>query len=290
MFTVESDGAHAATLMSMGIVVPALQLGQMFRRTDMPVTIPDSVWNVLQKRKHLPTLPEMTDSLSHTLGGFTGWLGRDFPNEAPMFPFNRKDRTQSKKVWNQVKSEYEEAIRRCYKWNTVTLALCGFQRFLAFNFKHGFAKERSPFVEDDFRFWGVVHEQDQFSKHVRCEIKIEPEASGDDHVGWFVLTHINVPGDRTPCEEQAVQLEVTLHDPTSMLKASLIDGLRDAALSGFRFMHIRFECPESTNEEFEQALSDMRAKGYSPTRKILAVKMGPKIELQNAPKWSRPED
>jgi hypothetical protein len=51
MFTVESDGGHAVTLMSMGIVVRALQPGQMFRGTDMPVMIPDYIWDMLQKHK-----------------------------------------------------------------------------------------------------------------------------------------------------------------------------------------------------------------------------------------------
>jgi hypothetical protein len=51
VFTVESDGGHAVTLMSMGIVVRAGQPGQMFRGTDMPVAIPDYIWDVLEKHK-----------------------------------------------------------------------------------------------------------------------------------------------------------------------------------------------------------------------------------------------
>jgi len=78
--------------------------------------------------------------------------------------------------------------------------------------------------------------------------------------------------DNTPREEQALQLDVTLFDSTSTLKTSLIDGLRDAALSGFRFMHIQLECPESTNEELDKALSDIRAQGYAYSRNILTVK------------------
>jgi hypothetical protein len=51
VFTVESDGGHAVTLISMGIVVRALRPGQMFRGTDMPVAIPDYIWKVLEKHK-----------------------------------------------------------------------------------------------------------------------------------------------------------------------------------------------------------------------------------------------
>jgi len=213
-----------------------------------------------------------------------------------MFLFNRKSGTQPKKAWNQAK--YEEAVRRCYEWKAVTLALCGFQKFKAFNFcGSSLQNEGKPSVEDNLQFWGVVHEEDQFSRHVRCEVKIQPAAVPGavvgEYIGWFVLTHISmprVPRDKTPREEQALLLDVKLLDPTSVLKTSLIDGLRDAALSGFRFMHIELECPESTNEELDKALSDIRAQGYAYSRNILAVKMWPKIELQSAPKWSRQED
>ena len=134
---------------------------------------------------------------------------------------------------------------------------------MAFNFEYDLKNERKPFVEDDFQFWGVVHEKDQFSRHVRCEVKSQsaaaPGAVVGEYIGWLVLTHISMPRDNTLREEQALLLDVTLLDPTSMLKTSLIDGLRDAALSGSRFMHIQLECPESTNEELDKALSDIRA-------------------------------
>jgi hypothetical protein len=112
----------------------------------------------------------------------------------------------------------------------------------------------------------------------------------EGYIGQLVLGRIDMAGDQTPFEDQALQLEVTLYDPTSMLKTTLIDSLRDAALSGLRFMHMGLECPESTDEQSEKALSDMRARGYAPVRQILAVKMWPKLELQNAPKWAQLKD
>lgn len=204
-----------------------------------------------------------------------------------MLLFRSKSGARRKETWNQTKYEYDEAVRRCYKWKTVTLALSGFQKFLAFNYPYGLKNERQPFVEDDVKFWGVVHERGQFSKHVRCEVKILPADAVDDYIGWIVLTHISMKRDNAPPEENALQLDVTLHDPISVLKTSLIDSLRDGALSGFRFMHIQLECPESTDEECEKALADIRAQGYAASRKILAVKIWPKIELQNAPKWAQ---
>jgi hypothetical protein len=101
---------------------------------------------------------------------------------------------------------------------------------------------------------------------------------------------MSMVNDKTRREEQPLELSVTLRDPTSMLKESLIDGLRDAALSGFRFMHVELECVETTSEELEKAMSDMRERGYATMRNIRAVKMWPKIELQNAPAWARRAD
>lgn len=207
-----------------------------------------------------------------------------------MFLFNRKSGARSKDMWDQAKYDYQEAVQRCYKWKGVTLALCGFRKFVAFNFECGLKKERRPLVEDDWQCWGVVHEREEDAKHVRCEVKIFPGPGPDHYIGWFALTHFSCPKDKTPREKQALQLDVTLRDPTGILKTSLIDGLRDAALSGFRFMHIGLECLESTDEELEKALSDIRAQGYACSRNILAIKMWPKIELENSPKWARRED
>jgi hypothetical protein len=50
-FTAASDGGHAATLISRRIVVRALVTGQMFSGEDMPLAIPDHVWDVLAKHK-----------------------------------------------------------------------------------------------------------------------------------------------------------------------------------------------------------------------------------------------
>jgi hypothetical protein len=170
------------------------------------------------------------------------------------------------------------------------VALCSFQKFLAFNFKYSSESERKPFVETDLKFRGVVHEQGQFETHVLCEVEVLPASISEGYIGGFVLAHMGMPNDKTRREEQSLELGVTLSDPTSMLKASLIDGLRDAALSGFRFMHVELECQEPTTQELEKALSDMRERGYAAKRDILSVKMWPKIELQHAPAWTRRAD
>ena len=190
-------------------------------------------------------------------------------------------------AWDQAKYEYEAGIQRCYQWKRVTLALCSFENFLAFNFKYSSESERKPFVETDFIFRGVVHEEGQFETHVRCAVKILPASIPQDYIGEFALGHVGMGNDKTRAEERSLELAVTLSDPTSMLKSSLIGGLRDAALSGFRFIHVALECQEPTKQELEKALSDMREKGYTAKRNILSVMMWPKIELQHAPAWAR---
>ncbi len=194
-----------------------------------------------------------------------------------------------KKAWDQTKYEYEEAIQRCYQ-RRVTLALCSFEKFLAFNFEHPSDIERTPFVESDLKFRGVVHEQGQFERPVLCEVEVLPKSISEDYIGSFVITHMGSTNDKKRLEENSLKLLVTLRDPTSMLKAHLIDGLRDAALSGFRFMHVELECQEPTNQGLEKVLSDMRERGYYAFRDILSVKMWPKIELQHAPAWARRAD
>jgi hypothetical protein len=51
MFTNTPDGGYASTLVSKGIVVPALQPGQIFSYWEMPYEVPEHIWNVLLKHK-----------------------------------------------------------------------------------------------------------------------------------------------------------------------------------------------------------------------------------------------
>jgi hypothetical protein len=207
-----------------------------------------------------------------------------------MLFFSRKSKALRKEGWDQAKYEYEKAIQVCYKWKSVTLALCSSQKFLAFNFRYSFESERKPFVETDLKFGGVVHARGFPERNVLCEVDVLPESNSGDYIGGFHLTHMGMDDDKKRREEQPIQLGVTLRDPTSMLKASLIDGLRDAALSGFRFMHIELECQEPTDQELEKALSDMRERGFTAARLVHSVKMWPKIELEHAPEWARRAD
>jgi hypothetical protein len=50
-FTAASDGGFAATLISRQILVRALAPGQMFSGENMPLAVPDHVWDVLAEHK-----------------------------------------------------------------------------------------------------------------------------------------------------------------------------------------------------------------------------------------------
>ncbi len=46
-FECAADGGHAKTLIARGIIVSALRPGQFFDFEDVPMSIPDDVWDVL---------------------------------------------------------------------------------------------------------------------------------------------------------------------------------------------------------------------------------------------------
>ncbi len=50
-FTADSDGGHAASLLSRGIVIVVAQPGQRLDGRRVPMTIPDPIWDVLQQHK-----------------------------------------------------------------------------------------------------------------------------------------------------------------------------------------------------------------------------------------------
>ena len=51
MFTAASDGGYAATLLSRGIICVAVRGGQHVDMLDVPMVVPDHVWDVLMQHK-----------------------------------------------------------------------------------------------------------------------------------------------------------------------------------------------------------------------------------------------
>lgn len=55
MFVADEDGGYANTLISKGITVRALRPGQAYIMTDVPMQIPDVIWDVLKENhEHFP--------------------------------------------------------------------------------------------------------------------------------------------------------------------------------------------------------------------------------------------
>jgi Super-infection exclusion protein B len=77
MFTCAADGGYAATLISRGILVRALRGGQVFASEDMPVAVPDHIWDVLLAHKdQFPYKPERGKGGVETHPWRVPWLVR----------------------------------------------------------------------------------------------------------------------------------------------------------------------------------------------------------------------
>lgn len=50
-FTCASDGGYAVTLISGGFIIPMLRPNQAFRENDMPVCVPEHIWEALQEHR-----------------------------------------------------------------------------------------------------------------------------------------------------------------------------------------------------------------------------------------------
>jgi hypothetical protein len=52
-------------------------------------------------------------------------------------------------------------------------------------------------------------------------------------------------------------------------------------------MQVGLECQKGGDEDVAAAMSKMLEQGYAPMRKIMGLKMWPKLELENSPPWAR---
>jgi hypothetical protein len=207
-----------------------------------------------------------------------------------VFFLNRKAKAEFHST--QQKDEYKNVFLRCYGLQQVILALCSSQKFIGYNFDYGSQiHETRPFVEDSFQMHGVLHEFSEGERHVPCEVEIYESEGGDETIGSLVMTTTNVGRDETRIKEENLDLVVLVKlYVTSQLRLQLFDGIRDAALSGSSFMHVELGCQKPTDEDVNIAMSEMREHRYGPVRKIRQLKMWPKIELRNSPKWARHKD
>ena len=203
--------------------------------------------------------------------------------------FFKRNKTQTP-PFDKAKSQYEWVIKRCYDSESVTLALCSFRHFTGFNWEHGFEPQRVDLVNDNFEIGGVIDEFGPRERHVRCSGRVSDSADPDGYVGGLTLTHMGTNNPKKRREEQELELRFGLCDPTGKYRTALQSNLRDAALSGYQFIHVELVCEPPTQESLADAMAKMRERGDGPRRKIVSLKMWPSIELPDAPNWARSRD
>jgi hypothetical protein len=192
-------------------------------------------------------------------------------------------------LYDQAKSDYEEALTRCYGYENLTLALCSFSRFMGFNPEDFPTPQDTQWTSEQGEFGGVVHEPPGCNRHIRCDLQLGRQRRAGD-LGHFVLTHVNsVNTTNKPIrrEEQELYLQAALYDDPPVFHDALLHNLRDAAISGFRFIHLELLCTKPSDRDVASAAAMVRERGYGPHRRILHLKMWPQVELGNAPAWAR---
>jgi hypothetical protein len=198
--------------------------------------------------------------------------------------------------FEEVKAAYESDIKRCYGDATVTVALSRFSGFMGFNLGRSMVGDRADsdaeVVSSDHEMRGIVHEFSALERHIACKIRFADSSRDDGSIGWMNLCHISLSNRLTKKresrpEEHGLLLEIVLYDAGAKYREALVSNLRDAALSGFRFMHVAVGSDKVSEENFSLAMSELRERGYGPTRQIRNLKLWPTLELQNAPKWAQ---
>lgn len=75
-FLCASDGGHASTLIARGIVILAARPGQVVDLEDVPFTVPDHIWEVLERhRDEFPHKPTMNGAVE-VQPWRVGWMER----------------------------------------------------------------------------------------------------------------------------------------------------------------------------------------------------------------------
>lgn len=176
------------------------------------------------------------------------------------------------------KSDYEMAVRWVHKPTDLTIALARMDYTLRYNMKWHGEPQKSP---DDFEAYGVVHGLGTLERQITCDVRFHDDHPDDDEIGWCFMTHTGKKDKRS--EERPAKLAVGICDPEHVWRRHVFDALRDAAISGNRFIHIYISKDES---DPDRALERMRTDGYSDRMGIKHMTMEPMILLPNAPGWA----
>ena len=102
-----------------------------------------------------------------------------------------------------------------------------------------------------------------------------------------MCTHIRTLSERERIEDRPLTLEVKLHDPERKYRHIAYNAMRDAAISGNRFMHLEIKTDRVDETE---AIRSLQEKGYGPPQRIYHLRFFPQIILPNAPSWGWKRD
>ena len=108
----------------------------------------------------------------------------------------------------------------------------------------------------------------------------------DGIIGQCVLTFETL-SERERIEDRPLTLEVKLHDPERKYRHIAYNAMRDAAISGNRFMHLEIKTDRVDETE---AIRSLQEKGYGPPQRIYHLRFFPQIILPNAPSWGWKRD
>lgn len=191
----------------------------------------------------------------------------------------------------QSKSDYEQAIKRCYGADRVTLLLYSFEHFTGFNVERGVSPRRVHYMYNDgFEMKGVVQIILHEARNIPCTLQVHDDIRNEDsHIGSLMLTHL-LDDEGMPFELRKVILQVSIFDGGGKYREALCANLRDAALSGNRFISVRLICSPPDEADEGEPADLMRRRGYGPCRNVRELHIWPSLVLPNVPDWARHKD
>jgi hypothetical protein len=188
-------------------------------------------------------------------------------------------------AWDQKKVDFHFAIRRIYEYGRIRLALARVSCFVGYNVTMG----EEVLETTTFDFAGVLHEEGLQETHVPCEVEFNDTPVENGTIGLCVLSEVSRTdlSNRERIEERPLMLQVTLFDPDRTYRHIAYNAMRDAAISGKRFMHIEIK---TDRVDEAGAIRSLRENGYGPEQRIYHLKLFPEIILPNAPSWGLRRD
>jgi hypothetical protein len=198
------------------------------------------------------------------------------PSEKGGYMFWRKQ----KPAWDQKNVDFHFAIRNVYEYGLIRLALARASYFVGHNVTVG----EKALETTTFDFTGVVHEEGLQESHISCDVEFNDAPVDNGAIGQCVLSELSShgPSNRERIEKRPLMLQVTLFDPDRTCRLFAYNAMRDAAISGKRFMHLEIKTDRVDEAE---AIRSLREKGYGPPQRIHHLRFFSEIILPNAPSW-----